>query len=148
MTLKLDQEILRQIQAHGEASYPLEGAGLLLGRTSDSLRIVIELNPLANRFEQDQQHRRYRLDPLELMRVEDNADERGLDVLGVFHSHPDHAAIPSAYDLEWSLPYYSYLITGVAGGRATETRSWRLVENRERFEEEAIILDEQEVENQ
>jgi proteasome lid subunit RPN8/RPN11 len=148
MTLKLDREILRQIQAHGEASYPLEGAGLLLGRTSDSLRIVIELNPLANRFEQDQQHRRYRLDPLELMRVEDNADERGLDVLGVFHSHPDHPAIPSAYDLEWSLPYYSYLITGIAGGRATETRSWRLVENRERFEEEAIILDEQEVENQ
>jgi proteasome lid subunit RPN8/RPN11 len=148
MTLKLDHAIMGQIQAHGEANYPLEGAGLLLGRTSDAHRTVLEVEPLANQFDRDQQQRRYSLDPLELMRVEDEADERGLEVLGVFHSHPDHPAVPSAYDLEWSMPFYSYLITSIAGGRATETRSWRLAENRTRFEEEAIILGEHELENQ
>lgn len=147
MTLKLTAGLLARIQTHGEASYPLEGAGLLIGRTSSSTHEALEMHPLANDFEVDQRHRRYRLDPLELMRVEDGADARGLEIVGVFHSHPDHPAEPSAYDLEWSLPFYSYVITSVAGGRAIESRSWRLVEDRKRFEEEAIILDEKTVEN-
>ena len=147
MTLKLDLNLLQHIHQHGEASYPLEGAGLLIGRISGSEREVLELQPLENRFEADQRHHRYRLDPLELMQAEDKADARGLEIIGIFHSHPDHPAEPSAYDLEWSLPYYSYLITSVANGRAVESRSWRLVENRERFEEETIMLENQITEN-
>jgi proteasome lid subunit RPN8/RPN11 len=148
MTLEIPSDVLRQIHAHGEASYPLEGAGLLLGRASPAGRKVLELLPLANDFEPDQRHRRYRLDPLDLLQAEDEADERGLDIVGIFHSHPDHPPEPSDYDLEWSLPFYSYVITSVYTGKAEGSRSWRLEQDRRVFQEEEIILTEGSKENQ
>jgi len=141
MTLKLDQHLLEGIRAHGEASYPNEGAGLLLGHSSPVARQVLELQPLPNNFEPDQQSRRYRLDPLDIMRAEDDADARGLEIIGIFHSHPDHPAQPSQYDLEWSLPFFSYIITSIERGTATESRSWRLEDSPRRFEEEPILID-------
>ncbi|MFN2149585.1 MAG: Mov34/MPN/PAD-1 family protein [Anaerolineales bacterium] len=147
MTIKLKPDVLRQIHAHGESNYPLEGAGLLIGHSAGTDREVIRLHPLANRFEADQRHYRYRLDPLELMQAEDEVDALGLEIVGIFHSHPDHPAEPSDYDLEWSLPYYSYIITSIAGGQAVESRSWRLVEDRGRFKEEAIWIENETTEN-
>ena len=141
MTLILDQRLLEGIQAHGQASYPNEGAGLLLGHSSPDGRRVLELKPLPNHFEPDQQNRRYRLDPLDIMRAEDDADARGLEIIGIFHSHPDHPAQPSQYDLEWSLPFFSYIITSIEHGTATESRSWRLADSPRRFEEETIQID-------
>jgi proteasome lid subunit RPN8/RPN11 len=77
-----------------------------------------------------------------MLRGENEAARRGLDVIGVFHSHPDHPNRPSGYDLEWALPWYSYVITSVQGGRAVESRSWRLQDDRQGFAEEAILVQE------
>ena len=148
MTLEMPTNVLEQIHAHGEASYPLEGAGLMLGHDSPKGRRVLELVPLANEFEPDQRHRRYRLDPLALMQAEDEADERGLAILGIFHSHPDHPPEPSDYDLEWSLPFYSYVITSVYHGQAKNSRSWRLEQDRRVFKEERVIIADGTRENQ
>ena len=64
----------------------------------------------------------------------------GLSLLGVFHSHPDHPNQPSEFDREWAQPYFSYVITSVRSGKALESRSWRLVEDRSEFREESITL--------
>jgi proteasome lid subunit RPN8/RPN11 len=67
----------------------------------------------------------------------------GLDVLGVFHSHPDHPNQPSEFDRQWAWPNFSYLITSVVQGVAVESRSWRLNEDRANFSEEKVEVIEQ-----
>ena len=69
------------------------------------------------------------------------AERRGLDLVGVFHSHPDHPDLPSEYDREWAQPNFSYLITSVEKGTVLESRSWRLIEDRSAFVEEALFVD-------
>jgi proteasome lid subunit RPN8/RPN11 len=63
-----------------------------------------------------------------------------MTLLGVFHSHPDHPDLPSEYDREWAQPYFSYLITSIGKGTAIESRSWRLLEDRSAFIEEAVLV--------
>lgn len=64
----------------------------------------------------------------------------GLDIVGVFHSHPDHPNRPSQFDRDWALPWYSYIITSVSAGKAVESRSWRLADDRTNFTEEDIEI--------
>jgi proteasome lid subunit RPN8/RPN11 len=75
-----------------------------------------------------------------MMAAEDEAEALGLDVVGVFHSHPDHPAEASETDREWALPWFSYLITSVRSGRAAESRSWRLVDDRSIMIEEPLLV--------
>jgi proteasome lid subunit RPN8/RPN11 len=74
------------------------------------------------------------------MSAEQEAESLGLDLIGVFHSHPDHPAVASEFDLEWALPWFSYLITAVQHGRARQSRSWRLDDDRTQMCEEAITI--------
>ena len=140
MALELSQDILDQIHAHGEAAYPEEGAGFLLGRASGERRQVTALLELANAREDAARHNRYLLTPLDYLRGEAEATRLGLDVLGVFHSHPDHPDRPSEFDREWAMPWFSYVITSVQSGQAVESRSWRLAEDRSTFVEEVILI--------
>ncbi len=130
--------LLRSIHAHGEAAYPNEGAGLLLGRVADGAKTVVDILPLANEWEAGEQYHRYLLTPQDMLRAEDEAVRRGLDVVGIFHSHPDHVPEPSAMDRDWALPWYSYLITSVQKARAVASRSWQLRDDRSAFDEETI----------
>ncbi|HSR47441.1 MAG TPA: M67 family metallopeptidase [Anaerolineales bacterium] len=142
MTLRMDPETARAVHAIAEAAYPAEGAGLLLGRLhDDGVRRVTAILPLENRWEAGEQTRRYRLDPIDLLEAEDEAERSGLTILGVFHSHPDHPARPSAFDLDRALPFYSYLITSVESGVARESRSWRLRDDRGAFIEETVLAE-------
>lgn len=141
MSLQLNAAVLAQIQAHGEAAYPEEGAGFLLGRANSTDRQVISLLPAENRREDAARKNRYLLGPEALRQAEDTAARLGLDLIGVFHSHPDHPSQPSEFDREWALPYFSYLITSVAAGNANDTRSWRLRDDRSQFDEEIIASD-------
>ncbi|MEW5867690.1 MAG: M67 family metallopeptidase [Chloroflexota bacterium] len=141
MAIRLSAELLRQIHAHGEAAYPEEGAGLLLGELDGDDKQVVSLLTLTNAREQAARHNRYLLTPQEYLRGEQEAARLGLDVLGVFHSHPDHPNRPSEFDREWALPFLSYIITSVQSGKAVESRSWLLSEERTRFDEETILLD-------
>lgn len=139
MTLWMDPETARALYTIAEAAYPAEGAGLLLGRLQeDGVRRVTAILPLENRWEAGDRTRRYRLDPVDLLEAEDLAERSDLTILGVFHSHPDHPAKPSAFDLDRALPFYSYLITSVESGVARESRSWRLRDDHGAFIEETV----------
>lgn len=138
--LKLNYEILGQIHAYGEAAYPEEGAGLLLGNFDGQEKHVTRLLLLENVREDAARHNRYLIDPRDYMQAEQDAMRLGLDVLGIFHSHPDHPNQPSEFDREWALPWLSYIITSVRSGKAVHSRSWLLSEDRSAFEEETIRI--------
>jgi proteasome lid subunit RPN8/RPN11 len=133
-------KIITQIHQHGEKAYPEEGTGFLLGSYSEKVRIVSAILPAANARESESRHNRYLINPQDALQAEMEADKIGLDIIGIFHSHPDHPNQPSAFDLNWALPWYSYIITSVKQGKAIESKSWVLLEDRSGFQEEAIIV--------
>ena len=140
--LTIPSETLQALESHGVASYPNEGAGLLLGTADgDRRKTVVDILPLANRWEADEQYHRFLLAPQDMLHGETEAARRGLDVIGVFHSHPDHPAEPSGFDRDWAWPWYSYIITTVEKDRAVRSRSWLLKEDRSGYDEEEILID-------
>jgi len=140
MMLRLSTDVLAQIHAHGERAYPEEGAGFLLG-PDGAERAVIKILPLVNSREDAARHNRYLITPGDYLKAETEADRLGLSLIGVFHSHPDHPDRPSEFDREWAQPFFSYIITSVQSGKAVESRSWQLLEDRSKFEEEEIQID-------
>ncbi len=138
MKLEITPDLLAQIHAHGEAAYPEEGAGFLLGAVEGAARRVTAILTLPNAREDEARHNRYLLTPQDVMRAEDEAEARGLELIGVFHSHPDCPNTPSEFDREWAMPWFSYIITRVDAGKAVASRSWRLTHDRSKFEEETL----------
>jgi proteasome lid subunit RPN8/RPN11 len=141
MGLEISSELLNQIHRHGEVAYPEEGAGLLLGVANGERKQVQAILPLSNTREDNARHNRYLLTPQDYLRGEQEAASLGLDVLGVFHSHPDHPNRPSEYDREWAMPWFSYVITSVQAGKAAGSRSWLLSDDRQSFVEDRIEVD-------
>ena len=141
MTLVLAPAAAAEIRRHGEADYPNETCGLMGGRAEGDRYVVTRLVPLRNERE-DSLRNRYLIDPDAFRRAQAELDHARLDVLGVYHSHPDHPAEPSTFDREHAWPYLSYVIVGVARGQAGDMRSWRLAEDRSAFAEEPIIMEE------
>jgi proteasome lid subunit RPN8/RPN11 len=130
---------LDEIRRHGESDYPHECCGLLIGTFEPSgAKIVAEIYPIGNAREETAKRNRFLIAPDDLMRGEKQARAKGLDVLGFYHSHPDHPAVPSAFDLEHAWPIYSYVIVSVRSGRAEELSSWELRSDRSRFDAEDL----------
>jgi proteasome lid subunit RPN8/RPN11 len=136
-SIHIAAELLDKIHANGEKAYPEEGAGFLIG-LDGSEKSVLDILPLPNAREDSARHNRYLISPQDYLKAEMTAEELGLSLIGVFHSHPDHPNHPSEYDREWAQPFFSYVITSVEKGRATSSRSWLLKEDRSMFEEEEI----------
>lgn len=135
----LNPQQLIQIRRHGEQDYPYECCGLLIGRfTEDNRKIVAETYPISNAREESAKRNRFLIQPEELVRGERYARERRLDVIGFYHSHPDHPAVPSQYDLDYAWPTYSYIIISVQQGKAGDLLSWELEADRSRFNSEEI----------
>lgn len=141
MSLHLSSALLSQIHRHGEEAYPEEGAGLLLGVAHADRKQVEAILSLSNAREDSARHNRYLLTPQDYLLGEQEAARRGMDVLGVFHSHPDHPNLPSEFDREWAMPWFSYVITSVQAGAAVGSRSWLLSDDRQSFIEEQIEVD-------
>ena len=137
--LHITTRLIEEIQAHGVRHYPEEGVGLILGSYQDSGRIAEGLLHLKNSSHPDSRHKRYLIDAKDFLAAEDQAEQSGLNVIGVFHSHPDHPAEPSDFDLERALPNFSYIITSVLAGRAVTSRSWCLTAEGSFAEEEIQI---------
>lgn len=132
-TLTLPITVHARLRAHAEAAYPEECCGVLLGRTDGDGIHVTDLFPVENR-DPDARERRYLIGPGDYLRAERSAEADGLDVVGFYHSHPDHPARPSATDLaEATFPGFIYTITAVERGRAAATTAWRLADDRHRF---------------
>jgi len=136
--IALGEEVLRAIREHGEAAYPEECCGVLLGSVSGEERRVLEAAPLPN-TRREERGRRFLIAPRDYRAAEREAEARGLLLLGFYHSHPDHPARPSQYDLEHALPWHSYVIVAVAGGRAADASSWVLSPDRSCFEPEPLL---------
>lgn len=137
--ITLAQNHLDEISRHGERDYPHECCGLLIGSfAEDGRKIVMEAYPISNAREEAARHHRSLITPEELMRGERYALQKNLDVVGNYHSHPDHPAVPSQYDLEHAWPTWSYIIVSVRQGRAADLRSWEMQADRSRFDEEEI----------
>ena len=127
MTLRVSETLLRTIHREGERAYPGECCGVLAGQPGE-IKQVRRLLPVVNRRADDPH--RYLIAPEDLQSVETEIREAGLEVLGFYHSHPDHPAAPSSFDAEHAWPWYSYLIVRVDRGRAVEATSWQLAGDR------------------
>lgn len=135
MTLRLSGALIEEIRRAGERAYPAECCGLLAGQPG-AVKEVFRLVPMTNRRTDDPH--RYLISPDDLRRVEVELQSAGLEVLGSYHSHPDHPAAPSAFDTEHAWPWYSYLIVRVDEGRAAELTSWVLDDNRSVMHSESV----------
>ena len=138
--LRILRQLQEMIEQHGASAYPYEGCGLLLGRTEGDVNIVTAVRPLANVWPDEYEKRvRFRIAEDDWRDVEIEAMLDELDVIGIFHSHPDHPPVASPRDLAWAAwPGYSYLITRIAGGIPENSRSWQLLPDRSGFVEEKI----------
>jgi proteasome lid subunit RPN8/RPN11 len=136
LTAKTEQ----RIREEGERAYPNECCGFVLGRIREAGGRKIEaLIPIDNAGEAEEQYHRFKIEPEDFMKAEKEAQRRNLDIAGFYHSHPDHPARPSDYDREQALPFYSYLIVSVEGGKAGALTSWELAADRAAFSEEEIV---------
>ena len=137
--IQLTENQQKQIAAHGERDYPYECCGLLMGSFGDGdLKVISEIYPISNAREEEAKRNRFLIRPEELMAGERYADARGLQIVGFYHSHPDHPAVPSQYDLDHAWPLYSYIVLSVGSGVAKDLRSWEMEPDRSRFVEEGI----------
>ncbi|HEV7842481.1 MAG TPA: M67 family metallopeptidase, partial [Pyrinomonadaceae bacterium] len=144
MMIKIGAELLDEIRRHAESRYSQECCGLLIGRIEDNgrTRIVAETQRVANSWgESETIHRRMQITPLDYMRAERQFAKQGLGVVGNYHSHPNHPAVPSQFDLENLAPWptMSYIVVSVYAGKAVDVRSWELEADRSRFNEEEIL---------
>ncbi len=153
MALKVTREHIEAVREHGARDYPNECCGILLGQSDGAHKDVREVVALRNlRLDparaqellplqspgRESERNRFLIDPVEQLRVEKDARARGLDVLGYYHSHPDHPARPSEYDREHAWPWYSYVIVSVERGKAKNLASWVLADDRSRFDAEQL----------
>jgi len=137
--LKFTDHDIATMNAHAARTYPEECCGVLLGKTDGSEKIVDEVLAIEN-SSSEQRARRFIITPEDYRNAEANAHQQGLDVLGFYHSHPDHPARPSQFDLEHAFPSWSYVIIGVDHGCPSAMSSWLLLEDRSAFEEEQFEI--------
>ena len=136
MALRLRTSANAAIRAHGRATYPHECCGALIGRDN----VVVDTFALPNTTEEGPR-RRFLVRPSDYRQAEQRAASLGLELLGFYHSHPDHPARPSQYDLDHAWPSFSYAIVSVADGRDGDLLSWRLRDDRSHFESEDVVVD-------
>jgi proteasome lid subunit RPN8/RPN11 len=148
--LQLTPHHLQQIQTHAASTYPEECCGLLLGTLDPTSKTVAEVRPIANSWTADHDSandvhltktRRYWIAPETLLAAMRDGRDRHLDIIGIYHSHPDHPAEPSECDRQLAWPQYSYLIVAVDQGKATHTLNWSL-DDHHQFQPESMVVGE------
>jgi proteasome lid subunit RPN8/RPN11 len=146
LNLSIDDALVERIRQHGAESYPYECCGALLGRdghaewkSARTARQVFEIFPLLNRRE-DSPRNRFLVTAEDAYDADKAAQAQGLDLIGWYHSHPDHPAKPSEYDREHAWPWYSYIIVSVQNGNPRDMTSWRLQDDRSAFVAEEVEI--------
>ncbi|MBW4563834.1 MAG: M67 family metallopeptidase [Mojavia pulchra JT2-VF2] len=148
MILQLLPEHLQIIRTHAETAYPDECCGIILGHLGSEGKTVVEVMPAENAWNTEatvdfpndgveSQRRRYAIAPQFMLQAQTKARDRSLNIIGIYHSHPDHPAIPSECDRLYAWPEYSYIIVSVQNGKATTLQSWSLDDSHQ-FQPEAI----------
>lgn len=155
MSLKLANKHLKTICAHAENIYPEECCGLLLGKIHQADKTLVEVVVTDNAWNREavatftavddmagldgSKRSQYTIAPEVMLKVQRQARDRQLDIIGIYHSHPDHPAIPSEFDRVYAWQQYSYLIVSVQQGKASEWKSWSLNDNHQ-FQLESVIV--------
>ena len=128
---------MRGIEAHARESYPEECCGFLLGH-ADTSRIVSDSRRAKN-IAPEHRERRYVIDPLELLRADDAARAAEFEVIGIYHSHPDHPAAPSEFDRTRAASWYSYVIVSIIDREPRELTAWRYDDATKAFKTEKLV---------
>ncbi|MEX0270127.1 Mov34/MPN/PAD-1 family protein [Leptolyngbyaceae cyanobacterium UHCC 1019] len=155
MTLSLSADHIQAMNAYAERTYPDECCGLMLGKVQEGdfpdtpIRVVTAIYPVENRWDQQiaddlqdessSKTRRYAIAPEEMLQAMQVARCRNLDIIGIYHSHPDCPAVPSECDRRLAWQHYSYSIISVQQGKAREFYSWNLDVNHQ-FQPESLVL--------
>ncbi|NJK51425.1 M67 family metallopeptidase [Candidatus Gracilibacteria bacterium] len=148
MVIRVGKEQIEQIRLHAENTYPEECCGLLLGVINDRDKLLVEVRQTENNWEEEltelwsiktgNKRNRFSIAPNVLLKVQKEARDRNLSIIGIYHSHPDHPAIPSEFDRAIAWQQYSYIIVSVQQGRTQDIRSWTLDEAHQ-FQSEEIV---------
>ncbi len=139
MKIKLSNKQREKIQKHGEEGYPHEICGAMLGTFDEKVISVEELYRLEN-LRDINPERRYEVTPQDQLEAQKRADKLNLEVVGFYHSHPDHPAQPSQYDLDHAWPRYVYAIVSVRDGTAETLNCWQLSEDHSEFNRLSFVL--------
>ncbi|AFY40532.1 Mov34/MPN/PAD-1 family protein [[Leptolyngbya] sp. PCC 7376] len=157
--LKLQPEHLEQLHLHAHECYPEECCGLMLGQRIEDVVQVVQLwrtenswtadflmsessktrTNLSNTNSKPSRLNRFAIAPIEILRAQKYARNENLEIIGIYHSHPDHPAIPSEYDRQIAWQMYSYLIMSVTAQQVSQTLSWRL-NDEQQFQEEPVAI--------
>lgn len=141
MSVQAEKDVLEAVRRHGRTRYPEECCGFLLGHLDARGRKVIVAAEAAENVRSENRERRYTIAPGDYLIADREAQRRGLDIVGFYHSHPDHPARPSATDLaEATFPEFVYVITSVNDGEAGDLTAWTLADDRSAFTEEVIEI--------
>ncbi len=147
MVLKLDAHHLQTIAAHAESTYPEECCGLLLGTVDSTGTTIVVVKPTENAWSAEAtiapvksfgKTRRYEIAPQSMLTAMREGRDRHLEIVGIYHSHPDQPAVPSECDRQLAWQHYSYVIVSVKKGVTIDGRSWRL-DAHHQFQPEKIL---------
>lgn len=144
-TVRLPAALLREMRAHGRATYPEECCGFLIGRfpetEPDSGRTILAIERVGNEFH-GERRRRFLIRPEELREAERRLEGSGRAVVGFYHSHPDHPARPSQFDQDHAWPWYSYLVLAVTERDVPAVGAFELDPDSGLFREAALVVSE------
>ena len=135
----LTNDIINNFLHHGEQEYPFECCGFILGHIIDKKSVGTQYIAAQN-IKEENKERRFLINPMAYQKAEDEADQKGLSVISIVHSHPDHPDKPSNFDRDHAWPGFSYIIMSVKKGISISYRSWQLNQDRVKFIEEKIII--------
>ncbi len=138
--LKIKKEAVEEIKRQSEEGYPYEICGFMLGNIDyqNNIRECTEVYQVENQ-NKERANDRFEIDPKDYIKVEDYADKKGISIIGIYHSHPDHPDRPSQTDLMFAQPDMSYIIVSVEKGKAVSWKSWELDGDKFKQEEVEII---------
>jgi proteasome lid subunit RPN8/RPN11 len=135
--IRIEPNSLEEMINDARNTYPDECCGFLFGKEQDGKRFINQIKPVDNAREGDKR-KRFEISSRDYMSAENYAEEKGIQLLGIYHSHPDHPAIPSETDRLSAQPFFSYIIISIGNQNLNGVRSW-LLNNDFQFEEELII---------
>jgi len=148
-SIALSDSHLLSIRSHAENTYPEECCGLLLGQVTGDVKTLVEVLPTKNAWSAEAEdhcpeqkvltkQRRYAISPADMLKAMKDGRDRDLAIIGIYHSHPDCAAVPSECDRTLAWPQYSYIIVSVRQGCSEDLRSWSL-DTSHKFQAEEIL---------
>lgn len=133
--VEIKKQLLDKLIEHAKKSYPYEGCGILTGVPEELIEVNFVENKIMNR-----KRDRYEIDPGDFLRVDKLSRDKGHEIVGFYHSHPDHPALPSDFDIEHAWPEYIYIIISVSNGTKEDVKAWKLYPDNKKIKEEELNI--------